>query len=205
MLQHVHARAVRAGMAGIETTRVFPKATDAHALEDLLVRTAAADEAAFRSLYDRTAGRLLAVCLRIARHRRLAEDILRESYVRIWRRAHEFDPAHGGALAWMIAVARNHALDVIRLRMREDRPPDDLTFETADAAALGAIEAKFELSALGRCLGELGDGERHAIVLAYRDGLTYDQLAVLLGVSVETVKSSIGRGLVRLRDCLEPP
>jgi RNA polymerase sigma-70 factor (ECF subfamily) len=105
----------------------------------------------------------------------------------------------------MIAIARNHALDVIRLRLREDRPPDDLTLEAADAAALGAIEAKFELSALGRCLGELGDAERHAIILAYRDGLTYDQLAVLLGVSVETVKSSIGRGLLRLRDCLEPP
>jgi RNA polymerase sigma-70 factor (ECF subfamily) len=191
-------------MASTEPTRVLARAADARALEDLVVRTAAADEAAFRSLYERTAGRLFAICMRIARHRRLAEEILQESYVRVWQRAREFDPAHGGALAWMIAIARNHALDVIRLRMREDRPPDELTLE-ANAAALDAIQAKFELSALGRCLSELGDGERHVIILAYRDGLNYDQLAVLLGVSVDTVKASIDRGLTRLRDCMEPP
>lgn len=186
-------------------TKVLARATDARALEDLLVRTAAADAVAFCSLYDRTAGRIFAVCLRIARHRRLAEEILQQSYVQIWQRARQFDPAHGSALAWMIAIARNHALDVIRLRMREVRPPDDLTFEAADAAALGAIQARFELSSLGRCLGELSDGERHAIILAYRDGLNYDQLAVLLGASVDAVKTSVRRGLARLRACMEPP
>jgi RNA polymerase sigma-70 factor, ECF subfamily len=186
-------------------TKVLAKAQGGYALEDLLVRIASADENAFRSLYLRTAGRLFAVCLRIARHRRLAEDLLQESYVHIWQRAREFDPARGGALVWMIAIARNHALDVIRLRMRQDRPPDELTLEAADAAALDAIEAKFALSALGRCLGELTGSERHAIILAYRDGLNYEQLAVLLGVSVETVKTSVSRGLKRLRDCLEPP
>jgi len=186
-------------------TKVLARATGARALEDLLVRTAAADAVAFRSLYDRTAGRIFAVCLRIARHRRLAEEILQHSYVQIWQRARQFDPAHGSALAWMIAIARNHALDVIRLRMREVRPPDDLTFEAADAAALGAIQARFELSSLGRCLGELSDGERHAIILAYRDGLNYDQLAALLGVSVDAVKTSVRRGLAQLRACMEPP
>jgi RNA polymerase sigma-70 factor (ECF subfamily) len=186
-------------------TKTLARATESSALEDLLVRTASADEAAFRVLYGRTAGRLFAVCLRIARHRRLAEEMLQQVYVRIWQRARQFDPAQGGALAWMIAIARNHTLDAIRLRMRQDRPPDEVTLEAADAAALGAIQAKFELSALGRCLGELSDAERHAIILAYRDGLTYDQLAVLLGISVDAVKTSVTRGLTRLRDCLEPP
>jgi RNA polymerase sigma-70 factor (ECF subfamily) len=190
-------------MPATDTTRVLARAGDA--LEDLVVRTASGDEAAFRLLYERTAGRLFAVCLRIARHRRLAEDILQESYVRVWRRARAFDPARGSALAWMIAIARSHALDVIRLRMREARPPDELTLEAANVAALGTIQAKFELSALGRCLGELSDGERHAIILAYRDGLNHDQLAVLLGASAETVRNSIVRGLARLRDCMEPP
>src|SRR5262249_50734000 len=169
-------------MGPIQSMSVVSRSRDARALEDLLARTAAADEAAFRALYDRTSGRLFAVCLRIARHRRLAEELLHETYVRIWMRASEFDAVHGGALAWMIAIARNHALDVIRLRMREDRPPDELTLEASDRAALAAIEAKFELSALGRCLGELADGDRHAILLAYRDGLSYEQLAVLLTV-----------------------
>jgi RNA polymerase sigma-70 factor (ECF subfamily) len=192
-------------MASKESTRVLARGADAHALEDLLVRTAAGDEAAFRTLYDRSAGRLFAVCMRIARHRRMAEDMLQDTYVHIFRRAREFDPARGSALAWMIAIARSQAMDLMRLLKREDRPPDELTLEAAEPGALAGIEAKFELSALGRCLGELADAERHAIILAYRDGLNYDQLSVLLGVSLETVKEQVGRGLKRLRDCLEPP
>jgi RNA polymerase sigma-70 factor (ECF subfamily) len=181
------------------------RTAEAHALEDLLVGTASADEAAFRSLYDLTAGRLFGICLRIARHRRLAEELLLESYVHIWQRARQFDPAHGSALAWMIAIARNHAMDVIRLRWREDRPPDELTLEATNAAALAVIAARFDLSALGRCLAELADSERQAILLAYRDGLNYGQLAVLLGASIDAVKISVIRGLKRLRDGLKPP
>jgi len=186
-------------------TKILARAPDARTLEDLLARTAAADAMAFRALYDRTSGRIFAICLRIARHRRLAEEICQQSYVQIWQRARQFDSAHGSALAWMIAIARNHAIDVIRLRMREVRPPDALTFETANAAALSTVQAKFQPGALARCLGELSDGERHAIILAYRDGLNYDQLAVLLEASVETVKASVSRGLARLHACMEPP
>jgi RNA polymerase sigma-70 factor, ECF subfamily len=185
--------------------RVLPTATDACALEELLVRTASGDELAFRSLYERTAGRLFAVCLRIARHRRIAENLLWEIYMRIRQCAHEFEPVAGSGLTWMIAIARKHALDVIQLQMREDRPPDKLTLEAANASACAAIEAKFELSAFGRCLRELNNIERHAIILAYRDGLNYNQLAMLLGVSAESVKTSVVRGLARLHNCIEPP
>jgi RNA polymerase sigma-70 factor, ECF subfamily len=179
------------------------RGTDDSLLDTLLVRAGTGDQAAFRTLYDHSAGRLFAICLRIVRHRRLAEELLRESFVRIWERARQFDPGNGHALAWMIAIARHHAIDVIRLRMREDRPPDDLTLEAADPSALGAIEAKFEFDAVGRCLRELPYNERHAIVLAYRDGLNYEQLAVLLNSSGEQVKASIVQGLARLRACLD--
>ena len=183
----------------------MPRATDACALEHLVVRTASGDELAFRSLYERTAGRLFAVCLRLARHRRLAENLLWETYVRIRQCAHEFDPVPGSALAWMVAIARNHALNVIQLQMREDRPPDKLTLQAANATAFAATEAKFELSVFGRCLRKLNNIERHAIILAYRDGLNYNQLAMLLGVSAESVKTSVVGGLARLRNCIEPP
>ena len=105
----------------------------------------------------------------------------------------------------MIAIARKHALDVIHLQMREDRPPDKLTLEAANATAFAEIEAKFELSAFGRCLRELNNIERHAIILAYRDGLKYNQLAMLLGVSAESVKTSVVGGLTRLRNCIDSP
>jgi RNA polymerase sigma-70 factor (ECF subfamily) len=188
-------------MAATESTRVLAGADSE--LGDLLRRTASGDQAAFRSLYDQTAGRLFAVALRIVRHRRLAEELLREAYLRIRERAREFDPQHASALAWMVAITRSHAIDAIRLRMREDRPPDDLTLEAAEPSALGAIEAKFEFDAVGRCLRELPYAERHAILLAYREGLSHEQLAVLLGGTIESVKASLRHGLTRLRACLD--
>jgi RNA polymerase sigma-70 factor (ECF subfamily) len=191
-------------MATNESTHVLDRAADEAALDDLLRHTAAGDQAAFRALYDQTAGRLFAICLRIVRHRRLAEELLREAYVRIWERAHRHDPQLGNALSWMIAVVRDHAIDTIRLRMGEDRPPDDLTLEAAEPSALGGMEARVEFEAIGHCLRELPYAERHAIVLAYRDGLSYEQLAVLLGQSTETIKASVGQGVARLRACLDP-
>ena len=184
-------------------TQVLERTAHDGGLEDLLRRTAAGDQAAFRTLYDQTAGRLFAVCLRIVRHRKLAEELLREAYARIWERARQHDPRAGSALCWMIAIVRDHAIDTIRLRLGEDRPPDDLTIEAAEPSALGSIEAKMEFEAIGRCLRELPYAERHAIILAYRDGLSYEQLAVLLGGSTESVKASVAQGLGRLRTLLD--
>ena len=82
-------------------------------LDVLLERTASGDKIAFRSLYDRTSGRLFAICLRIARNRTLAEDFLQEAYARVWERSTQFDRQRGSALAWMIALARHYAIDVI--------------------------------------------------------------------------------------------
>jgi RNA polymerase sigma-70 factor (ECF subfamily) len=189
-------------MAASDSTVVGKDLGDA-VLDELLRRTAAGDQAAFAALYDRTAPRLFAVCLRIARHRRLAEELLRETYVRVWDNARQFDPAKGRALAWMTTLARTHAIDVIRIKIREPRPPDEVTLEAAEPTALGAMEARVEFDAVGRCLRELAYGERHVIVLAYRDGLSHDQLAVLLGVSVETVKEWVSRGLAKLRDSMD--
>ena len=190
-------------MAASDSAPVLATPLDEAVVDELLKRTAAGDQAAFSALYERTAGRLFAVCLRVARHRRLAEELVRETYVRIWDTARQFDPAQGRALAWMTSIARTHAIDVIRIKIREPRPPDEVTLEAAEPTALGAMEARVEFDAVGRCLRDLEYGERHAIVLAYRDGLSYDQLAVLLGVSVETVKEWVSRGLAKLRDCMD--
>ena len=123
-------------MAASDSTVVAKDLGDA-VLDELLKRTAAGDQAAFGALYERSAPRLFAVCLRIARHRRLAEELLRETYVRIWDKACEFDPAKGRALAWMMTIARTHAIDVIRIKIREPRPPDEVTLEAAGDAFPG--------------------------------------------------------------------
>src|SRR6185312_3717632 len=104
-------------------------------LEALLVRVAGGDQHAFRLLYERSSGRLFAICLRIARERSLAEDFLQEAYARIWERSRQFDATRGSALAWMIAITRNHAIDVIRVRQREVALPDEDAIALADPKA----------------------------------------------------------------------
>ena len=98
-------------------------------------------------LYEQSAGTLFAVCLRIVRHRRLAEECCCARPT--------FASCTSQAALSVIAIVRDHAIDTIRLRMGEDRPPDDLTLEAAEPSALGAIEAKVEFEAIGRCLREL--------------------------------------------------
>ena len=171
------------------------------ALDGLLARTAGGDRAAFRSLYDATSSRLFAICLRIVKDRAAAEDVLQEAYVRVWERARQFDPARGGAFAWMVAIARNHAIDVVRSRRRGAH--EDIDLEMIDPAAHGGIEAAADLGPLGRCLARLEEGPRRAIVLAFRDGLTHEELAQTLDVRLGTVKTWVSRGVARLRLCLD--
>ena len=171
-------------------------------LEALLVRAAAGDQGSFRLLYERTSGRLFAICLRIARERSLAEDFLQEAYARIWERSRQFDAARGSALAWMIAITRNHAIDVIRVRQREVALPDESALEIADPKS-GEAETRLDYGAACRCLASLEEGPRRAILLAYRDGLSYKELAVVLGAPIGTVKTWVHRGIASLRNRLD--
>jgi DNA-directed RNA polymerase specialized sigma24 family protein len=80
-------------------------------LADLIARIPRRDEAALRALYDRTAPKLLGVVLRIQADRGMAEDVLRDVFLRIWQKAASYGPAAGGPPAWLCTVARNRAID----------------------------------------------------------------------------------------------
>jgi RNA polymerase sigma factor (sigma-70 family) len=172
---------------------------DLQRLQKLLIRTAAADRAAFRELYDLTARLLFSICFRLLRNRNAAEDV----YVRIWERAWQFDPEKGTAKTWLTVLARRMAIDELRKRKPQTVSPDDVEIE--DPATVERMEAAADGHALQRCLGGLEDGARKAIILAYRDGYSYDELAQMLSAPVGTVKSWVSRGLQRLRICLERP
>ena len=176
---------------------------DGQRLQKLLIRTAAADRAAFRELYDATSRLLFSICLGLLRNRSAAEDVVQELYVRIWERAWQFDPEKGTAKTWLTVMARRIAIDELRKRTPDTVSPDDV--EIADPSVQERIEASADGQALVRCLGGLEDGARTAIIYAYRDGYSYDELAQMLSAPVGTVKSWVSRGLQRLRVCLERP
>jgi RNA polymerase sigma-70 factor (ECF subfamily) len=181
-------------MLTAELTRASAMTGD-DVLAGLLARVAVGDEAALRSLYERSSGRLFAIILRIVRDPAAAETVLAQAYAGIWERARRFDPAHGSALAWMIAVARSQAIDAVRSRPRD--------LGTLNSDQTGHLEDRIALSGLRRCLADIEEPARRAVLLAYRDGLNYDELAAVLGVPADTAKTWVGRALARLRQSLD--
>lgn len=172
------------------------------ALAGLLVRIAAGDQAAFRKLYEHVSPLLYAIALRIAGERTLAADALQEAFVQVLTRSSRFDPARGSAEAWLVSLVRYRALDIVRGRRREvlGFEPEDAALEEPDALArLGADE---DGAALRACLETLEADRRRLIELAFLDGFSQAELAQRLGMPLGTVKSSIRRGLLKLRECL---
>src|SRR5690606_8462894 len=153
--------------------------TPAQDIADLIARCALRDRAAFRTLYDRTSAKLFGVTLRILRDRSEAEEAIQEVYVKIWQRADRYVAGGYSPISWLVAVARNHALDVLRAR-KPSGVDIDLAFEVADDAPdpEHSAAASSERRRIETCLETL-EGDKAACVRgAYLDGFSYDELAV---------------------------
>lgn len=171
-----------------------------------LARVADGDRAALRLVYEETAAKLFGVCLRILKDRSEAEDVLQDIYLNIWRKAAAFDADRASPITWLVAVARNRAIDRLRAsKVARRSAPLDEAAEIADgaASAFETLDAVQDAKRLGVCLDELEARQSAAIRAAFMDGLTYDELAQRTGVPLGTMKSWIRRGLGKLRACLE--
>jgi RNA polymerase sigma-70 factor, ECF subfamily len=177
-------------------------AQGAQSREALLRACAGGDRAALHSLYAGTVPQLFGLALRILRNRELAEDIVQDSFVYVWRHAHRFDPARGSAMAWLACIVRNRCVDVIRRRGREasigEMAVEGWEEAPAGRAALGPDACRFQ-----DWLDRLEEGPRRALKLVYYEGMTYDEVAAYAGVPIGTVKSWIRSSLVQLRGCSE--
>lgn len=171
-----------------------------------LGRAGGGDRAAFRIVYEATSAKLMGVCLRILADRQLAEDVLQDTYLTVWRKASTFDPSRASPITWLVTIARNRSIDRLRSAapMRRTAPVED-AHDLADAAPLASevIETTDEVSRLNACLDTLEDRARAVIRTAFLEGVTYDALATRENVPLGTMKSWIRRGLLRLRSCLE--
>jgi RNA polymerase sigma-70 factor (ECF subfamily) len=177
-------------------------------LADLLARTALGDRRSFELLYRSSSAHLYGLILRTVRHRETASEILQESYVKIWRRASDFNPERAGALTWMGTIARNQAIDTLRRGNQQpnaiEEPVDELHWLTDDNPAPDeSVDRDQRSESLRRCLDQLEGGQKRAVLLAFFQGLTHDELADRLETPLGTVKSWIRRGLQRLKQCLD--
>ena len=183
---------------------------DEATLHALLGRVALRDQAALRELYRACAGRLLAVALRMMNDRAIAEDVVQDTFVTVWTRAAQFPLLRASPLAWLTSIARHRAIDLLRRRRPEtplqwqDGEGREHQHDAADPSG-SPLDRLLEHQAegrLGECMGRLETEPRHALALAYYEGLTHEQVATRLGRPLGTVKAWVRRSLLRLKDCL---
>jgi RNA polymerase sigma-70 factor (ECF subfamily) len=188
-------------------------------LADAIARCALGDRAAFRQLYEATAPRLLGVIAQLVGRGAVAEDLLQDVYVRIWKAAGQYRPGAGSPMAWLAATARYRAIDHLRSRGArpevaiadlpsrggDDEADDDPTNRVPDPGAgpAGELEAASGSVAVRRCLSTLQGAQQQSIALAYYQGLSHGEIATHLGAPLGSVKTWVRRGLIALKTCLE--
>jgi RNA polymerase sigma-70 factor (ECF subfamily) len=170
----------------------------------LLAAVAKADEAAFERLYTATRAKLYGVVLRILRRQDLAEEVIQETYVKVWRNAAQFNPSVSSPITWMAAIARNRAIDIVRKRselsIEEEPEAMEVAAETPDP--LARREMSEELRRLLECVGQLEPDRQKLVLLAYYNGWSREQLATKFETPVNTVKTWLRRSMMDIRECL---
>ena len=173
-------------------------------ISKLIVRTSMKDRAAFDLLYRQTSAKLFGVCLRVLNDRGEAEEALQEVFVKIWTKADRFAVSELSPISWLVAIARNHAIDRIRVR-RQPAVDIDAALEVADPAPgpEAMVVAGGENERLRHCLEELEQERATAVRGAYLKGESYAELAERHGIPLNTMRTWLRRSLLKLRECLE--
>jgi RNA polymerase sigma-70 factor (ECF subfamily) len=181
---------------------------DEGTINQLLVDCGRGDQDAFRKLYDTTAPQLLAIAKRILSDHQQAEDVLQQTMIAVWHKAHEFNEEKSLATTWLTAITRHRAIDLLRKRgrqqqmIRTDQHDIREVFGHDRSLAPSDPIPSSMTSRLDFCLGHLSRDQAGCVQLAYLDGLTVSEIADKLNRSAATVKSWIRRGLTKLRECI---
>ena len=167
---------------------------------ELALRVAAGDRTAFLALYDRYAGRVYGLCLRMLQEPAAAEEVSQETFLKLWARAGQFDPRYGALVSWLLTIARHSALDRIRREARRPQlraPDSDDRLSRIPDPSSESEEARW--GSLRLALQEIPGEQRSAIELAYYHGMSHREIAEFLDIPLGTVKTRIRLGMKRLR------
>ena len=170
---------------------------------ELVARMQRRDPHALAELYDRYGRLVYSLILRVVRDTGIAEDLVQESFLRIWNRVAGFDAQRGSLGPWLLAVARNRAIDYLRSTGGRDR--NALEFDEHGHPALYGDMEKDILTAdkarrVKTAIEKLSPNQRQVIELAYFEGLSQTEMAERMGQPLGTVKTWVRTALKNLRD-----
>ncbi|HLA92951.1 MAG TPA: sigma-70 family RNA polymerase sigma factor [Actinomycetota bacterium] len=175
---------------------------------ELVEAIARGEEEAFRGLFGRYAPTALALARRVVRQPFLAEEIVQEAFLAVWRNPAGFDRQRGSVKAWLMGMVHHRAVDAVRREESQRRRAEEsqrsdpvVVLDHADQVA-EAVGAPQEREAVRNALGGLPEQQRQVIELMYFDGLSQSKIAERLDLPLGTVKSRTLLGMRRLRSAM---
>jgi RNA polymerase sigma-70 factor (ECF subfamily) len=187
---------------GQQTERTGSATKDESLIQGLQNR----DPRALEVLYDRYGRLVYAQILRMVHDASVTEDLVQQTFLRVWNRAVSLDPQRGAIRPWLMAVARNQAIDY--LRSARWRPEDSVEFDERDHTPAQNTEQQMLLTDIAAriksAMHKLLPNQHRAIELAYFEGLTHLEAAERMGQPLGTVKTWVRMGLKNLRAELAP-
>jgi RNA polymerase sigma-70 factor (ECF subfamily) len=177
----------------------------------LLQRAATGCQPSFERLYQTSRGRLFSVILRINNDHGEAEEVLQETYLKVWHQCAWYDASKGLASSWLASIARNCAIDSLRRHLsRPQRASlsaelEDCYawFHSPDISPLESLELRRRAASVQSCLRTLPPEQRESLMLAFYSGLSQVEIASQLGCPLGSVKSRLRRGMRGLKVALK--
>jgi RNA polymerase sigma-70 factor (ECF subfamily) len=174
---------------------------------ELMQQVSAGQIGGLETLYDRYHAVAYALALRITSETGLAEDVVQDSFLGLWRNAGRYVEEKGSVKGWLLAIVRHRAIDAMR-RRRNGVALADETQELLPAALTlpdvwPEVAGRLDAEGIRRALGHLPGAQREVIEMAYFEGLTQTEIAARTEAPLGTVKSRMRLGLVALRRELE--
>ena len=179
------------------------KPSDTALMERLIHR----EQGALECLYDRYARAIYSLVLRIAQQAASAEEIVQDVFLQVWRNAHLYQPSRGPLEPWLFTLARNRALDHMRLKREKQRRREE-TLDLQPGAVVApnpeyVVDRRRRAERVRALMRSLPQQQRQAIELAFFEGMTLSDIDSALREPLGTAKSCIRSGLLRLRETLE--
>lgn len=177
--------------------------------EDLMEQIKNGDQNALSVLYDAHAPTVLGLLTRILGNRQTAEEVLQETFWRVWDKANTFDSSKGSARTWLYSIARRLAIDTHRKRtIRPEASSDEDASVTAaqlagESNVVATVSARMTATTVRGALSELSNEQRTVIEMAYFDGKTRREIADETGVALGTIHTRARLGLKKLQTILE--
>jgi len=174
-----------------------------HNEEELLKRLKLHEEQAYSYLYDHYSKALFVVIKQIITQQEIAEDILQETFVKVWQNIHTYDGSRGRLYTWMLSIARNLSID--RTRSKEfNKQSKTTTLQDNVYSSAPAEEARITDIGLKKVLSSIPEENAKLIDLAYFKGYTQEEIAKILVMPVGTVKTRMRSAIASLRKLIKP-